>query len=231
MERAAKIVAYNSEQGGNCFALPISLDSNSVRAHDIEIDDTIRLEPNGPGLVLFTSGTTGRSKGAILPRACYTRTKLSQPGKAALNYYPAHWVGGARTLIISVLTGKIVYSLGESGSAKTVLETLKNYRITLMNFTPRLLGQLKQALIDDTGTVPEEKREEYAGWFKGLDEIRCSGGVIDPSSMSFWVDLTGLPFRIIYTGTEMGGPTIVTREHPQAIVSSHLMTAFSIHCQ
>jgi malonyl-CoA/methylmalonyl-CoA synthetase len=117
------------------------------------------------------------------------------------------------------LTGKRVYALGESSSAKTVLETLRDHRITLMNFTPRLLGQLKQALIDGAGTVPEEKRKEYAGWFKGLDEIRCSGGVIDRSSMSFWVDLTGLPFQIIYTGTEMGGPAIVTREHPQAMVS------------
>jgi malonyl-CoA/methylmalonyl-CoA synthetase len=225
-ERAAKIITYDKEHGGVRFALPISLDSDPVQPSDTEIDDTIRLAPDGPGIVLFTSGTTGRAKGAILPRACFTRTKLAQPGKVAISYYPAHWIGGARTLIISVLTGKKVYALGESYSARSVLETLKNHRITQISFSPRLLSELKDLLVDQTGKVPQGKQDEYASWFRGLHELRCSGGVIEPPTKRFWTDLTDLPFRNIYAGTELGSPVIMTQEGQQAMVRSHPMATF-----
>lgn len=201
------------------------MDSQPVQAAGVEIDDSIRLAPEGPGIVLFTSGTTGRPKGVILPRICFTRTKFSGQGEAAINHYPAHWVGGARTLIISALTGKNVYTLGGSGDAKTVLETFKKHLITSFNFNTRILGHLKELMTDETGHLPQEKRGEYASWFRGLRELGCSGGVIDPSTKRFWLDLTGVLIHNVYTGTELGAPVLETRGDLEVFVGSFPLAA------
>ncbi|KKO97290.1 hypothetical protein THAR02_10610 [Trichoderma harzianum] len=186
IERAAKIAAFVNSQGGAAFTLPISHDAEPVRASYVDIDADVQLAPDGPGMVLFTSGTTGLPKG--------------------------HWIGGARTLIMPMLAGKELYTLGEKGSAKEVLNAFSTHRITQAAFTPTLLRNMRELLINGDGQVPNEKRDEYASWFKALDGLKCSAGMIDHSTLKFWTGLTGLHMYIGYSATELGGLTIATRD-------------------
>ncbi|PKK48947.1 hypothetical protein CI102_7970 [Trichoderma harzianum] len=212
IERAAKIAAFINSQGGTAFTLPISHDAEPIRASNVDIDEGVQLAPDGPGMVLFTSGTTGLPKGAILPRNCFTNVSLAKPGEACINYRPGHWIGGARTLIMPMLSGKELYTLGEKGSAKEVLNAFRTHRITQAAFTPTLLRNMRELLINSDGQVPNEKRDEYASWFKALDGLKCSAGMIDHSILKFWTDLTGLHMYIGYSATELGGLTIATRD-------------------
>ncbi|KAM4066050.1 AMP-binding enzyme [Hirsutella rhossiliensis] len=206
--RAEKICAYLSEQkdSESLTLLPISSDAQPLGNADIAIEDSLPVDSGGPGLVLFTSGTTGLPKATVLPKRCFAYAQLAEPGSAAINYRPGHWIGGARSLIEPVVTGTKLYDLGEKAGADTVLEAFKTHRITHATFTPLVLRQMKDLMTDGSGELSKEGRKKYSNYFKGLPTIRCAAGILGPTTMQFWTDLTGLPFENVYSSTELGGP-------------------------
>ncbi|OBT53698.1 hypothetical protein VE04_06328 [Pseudogymnoascus sp. 24MN13] len=210
LERAENICAYIQEQGNfdTLTLLPISCNAEPLRNVDIGIDDNLQLDPDGPGLLLFTSGTTGFPKGAVIPRRCFADPQDVEPGAAAISYNPAHWIGGARSLIGPVLTSKKLYIVAQKAGrarAEAVLEAFRNHRITHAIFTPALLRHMKDILIDQSGNLSDDKKNRCSSYFKGLSAIRCSAGVVEFSTKEFWTDLTGLPFENFYSVTELGG--------------------------
>lgn len=211
VERSESILAFLQGQGSAAVTLPLACDSEPTQSLRVEIDESLQLAPDGPGLVLFTSGTTGLPKGAILPRITLTDVRLAEPGECSINYRPGHWIGGARTLISAMLSGSEIYALGESGSAVNVLEAFKRHPITHVVFNPTLLRTIKELLIDQTGSVPLEKLSETAGWFKSLKLMGSTTGVVEASTIKFWTNLTGVGLHIGYSATELGGPTITTK--------------------
>jgi malonyl-CoA/methylmalonyl-CoA synthetase len=52
-----------------CIAIEPSLFSKTVSADDISISSDQYLDDNGPGIVIFTSGTTGPPKGSVMRRS------------------------------------------------------------------------------------------------------------------------------------------------------------------
>jgi malonyl-CoA/methylmalonyl-CoA synthetase len=215
MERADSICTYVHEHGkSRVLILPISCDAEPLRNVDIGIDDTIQMNADGPGLVLFSSGTTGLPKGVVLPRRCFSgeyAAQSSKSGGASLNYRPGHWIGGAGNLIRPVLSGRELYTIRvKSGKARAeaVLEAFRNYRITHASFSPELLRLMKELLIDQNGDFSEEERGKCASYFEGLSTINCSAGMLESSIKDFWIDLTGLPFKNVFAATELGGAAL-----------------------
>jgi fatty-acyl-CoA synthase len=70
----------------------------------------VSVQPDAPFLIQFTSGTTGRAKGAVLTHqgvlnAAYLRLLRSPaPGGVVLNSVPFHHVGGSVSIILGSLT-------------------------------------------------------------------------------------------------------------------------------
>jgi fatty-acyl-CoA synthase len=102
----------------------------------------VSVEPDAPILIQFTSGTTGRAKGAVLTHrsvlnAAYLR-QLRNPaaGGVGLNSVPFHHVGGSVSIILGALT---------TGSAFIVLD----------RFDPeQAVRLLPLAGVTDIGGVP-----------------------------------------------------------------------------
>lgn len=209
MERAEKIRAYvnEHEDSGSLALLPVLCTGEPIEIIDVGIDDTLQMAPEGPGMIMFTSGTTGLPKGAVLPRRCFASTsvQVDEPNSTAINYRPCHWLGGAESLIEPMLTGMKLYAIGEKADAEAVLETFKKHRITCASFSPTLLRQIKDLLTDENAQVPKEEQQECSSYFRGLSIIRCIAGMPELSTIKFWTGMTGLPFENVYGTTELGG--------------------------
>lgn len=50
--------------------------------------------------------------------------------------------------------------------------------------------------------------EPWSSCFKGLSAIYCGGATLEQSKYQFWIELTGLPFYIVYRANEPGGRAI-----------------------
>ncbi|EFE37943.1 adenylate-forming enzyme AfeA [Trichophyton verrucosum HKI 0517] len=216
MERASNIHTYIKQTKSEALTVvALSCDAKTLDEAEraIEIDHSCVMTPGGPGMIIFTSGTTGRPKGALLPRCALLRTGIREPGSTALVYRPNHWIGGARDIIQSLLSGMKIHSLKtkvQDARAEDVLRAFRTTLITHVVFMPDVLRRMMFLLTGDRdlSTIPQEEKDLWQSYFRGLSMIRCSGGSLERSVRDFWMNLTGLPFDNFYSSTELGGLAI-----------------------
>ncbi|KAH7128998.1 hypothetical protein EDB81DRAFT_808572 [Dactylonectria macrodidyma] len=221
-EKAAEIHATVAEKGHtpHFAAIPISSDAAPLGDIRVIIDHGLEMNPNGPGFVIFTSGTTGIPKGVVLPRRCLVPSDNFVPGCAVVTHRPVHWIGGASSMLSAVLTGKRLHHLGEMAKPELVLAAFRDHRITHCSFTPTLLRKLRETMTGQTGRLSEEKRTEYSRCFRHLSVLRSVSGTVDRSTLGFWADLTRLPFQNAYGGTEMGCSAIESMTTTEGVIGT-----------
>lgn len=217
-EKATDICNFMRASGNSTLlaTCPISSDTEPQVNMDVKIDDSITLDANGPGIVLFTSGTTGPPKAAVLPRRSLTLYNPVKPGSSGINWRAGHWIGGADSLIAPILAGQSLYCIGWNAAAEDILQAFINYHITFALFNPTLLRQMRDLIVGETGTLTEEVKKSYSTLFRGLSTIMCGGNGIEESVREFWFNLTGIPFENFYATTETG--TIATRGISEPLV-------------
>jgi acyl-coenzyme A synthetase/AMP-(fatty) acid ligase len=210
-----KLRAFANKNGGDpLLVLPIAYNSPPIPAIAISIDESAYLDPNGPGFVCMTSGTTGYSKGVIIRRTCLTSHPVllmpagSEPletqGGAQINYNESHWLGGAKNVIESLALGKMVFALECPAGARDVLEVFKNNHITYFIFNPALLRGMKDILTGDE-ELTKDKQETFSAYFKGLGFFLCIGGLLEQPTVDFWEAVIGLPLQCRYGASELTG--------------------------
>ncbi|OAA69278.1 AMP-dependent synthetase/ligase [Akanthomyces lecanii RCEF 1005] len=195
--------------GRSLSVLPISFNQSGVLPDNVEIAKNTELDSNGPGFVVFTSGTTGYSKGVVLRRYCFAAGPLEKGDSAVVNYNASHWLGGTKNIIDGLLTCKTVFAINTPASSADVLDKFKNYHITHFVFNPALLRGIKQLLLGESGELTKEKKEEARKYFGGITYFLSIGGLVDQDTVDFWTQVLGCPFQNRYGSTELGGlPTL-----------------------
>ena len=135
------------------------------------------VDPAGPFLVQYTSGTTGRPKGAVLShRAALNCAALSMARLGAtsadnwLNVMPMHHVGGSVSVALAVLAVGATITLVPAFEPGPVLELLERTRATILGAVPTM----QLALLDHPAFPSTD-----------LSSLRLlqSGGTVVPTSL------------------------------------------------
>lgn len=166
--------------------------------HDLE-------NQNAPFLIVYTSGTTGRPKGAVLSqKAIMCSAEMSQhmtdltAGDRVLNVLPLFHVGGLNIQPLPALLYGATLVLHARFNPDDAVDALSDKQITLINTVPTLL----QAMLASTAWNPA-----------GFGSLRAvSIGSTDvPVSLIEQINATGIPLIQIYGATETGPVAIYQR--------------------
>ncbi len=117
--------------------------------------DAMPVDPSADAAILFTSGTTGRPKGARLTvgnlvfSAQASRERLGvNDGDRWLLTLPLYHIGGLSILYRSYLDGTTVVLYEGAFDAQRVAQTLTQHQITLISLVPTQLHRMLEAEVE-----------------------------------------------------------------------------------
>ncbi|MGE3441165.1 MAG: AMP-binding protein [Acidimicrobiia bacterium] len=171
-----------------------------------DVGAEIDVDEDDPALLLYTSGTTGRPKGALLSHTNLMWNTLhtsmsrgmSQPNEVWMAGVPLFHIAGLTGILPYVMLGASVYILGsEAFDPARVLEILERERITGCMFVPSQWQQIC--------AVPGAKDRSY-----NLRRIVWGASVAPPSVLQAMADtFPGVPLFCSFGQTEMTSVTCI----------------------
>jgi acetyl-CoA synthetase len=167
---------------------------------DYEIPAT---DPSDPALLHFTSGTTGRPKGALHVHDAVVAHHIT--GKLALDLHPGDtfwctadpgWVTGTSYGIISPLTNGVTSVVDEAEfDVARWYGILQNHRVDVWYTSPTAVRMLMRA--------GAEAAEEFD--LSGLRFVASVGEPLNPEGVVWGEQVMGLPIHDNWWQTETGG--------------------------
>lgn len=171
-------------------------------------------DEKAPFLIVYTSGTTGRPKGAVLSqKAIRCSAEMSQNmtdltvNDRVLSVLPLFHVGGLNIQPLPALLYGATLVLHEQFNPDEAVEALAEEKITLLNSVPTML----QAMMESPQWMPANYR-----WLRAIS----IGSTDVPVSLIEQVHLCGIPLIQVYGSSETGPVAIYQRiEHAPQVGS------------
>jgi acyl-CoA synthetase (AMP-forming)/AMP-acid ligase II len=153
------------------------------------------------GLVIFTSGTTGQRKGALLSiERLLERFRPDGRAFRGLAFLLLDHIGGINTLFTILCAGGTVVTVEERSTA-AVCRAVEKYRVQLLPVTPTFLKML---------LISEDHRRHDLSWV----EVISYGAEPMPTALQAVLEqvFPRVSFRQLYGATELG--ILPTRTNP-----------------
>jgi malonyl-CoA/methylmalonyl-CoA synthetase len=211
------IDSVNREGSGNVRTLavleniprePICSPMDMVISSDPLWDD------NRPGVVIFTSGTTGRPKGAVMRRSYIHEAALAIGGGYDLDYndvllhvLPVHHTTGLGTSFFPYLAvGACIEFKGGSFNAAAVWERWLQGGITMFSGVPTIFLRLQWHFEREIAKMPAHEVQKYVTAANQVRTLKCGSSALQRSVQEFWTKLrNGRPILTRYGASEFPG--------------------------
>ena len=188
-------------------------DGPYIEPKSVFISSNLYVDLNAPGIVIFTSGTTGPPKGAVLRKAAITDGALIMaqqlgltPEDVSLHLLPVHhatgiWVG----FFPLILTGACIEFRSGSFDPVWTWNRFKQGGITLFSGVPTIYMRMMRYWQESIAKLAFKEREQYK---YGINNIRlciCGTSALPQPIDQFWTQLRD-GRRIVqrYGSTETG---------------------------
>jgi acyl-CoA synthetase (AMP-forming)/AMP-acid ligase II len=127
------------------------------------------VDPEDPAVLLFTSGTTGEPKAAVLRHRHLTSYVLetvefmgADPDDAALVSVPPYHIAGIAAVLTSVWSGRRLVYLPQF-SAESWVDTAAREAVTHAMVVPTMLGRILEVLAERGEKLPALRHLSYGG--------------------------------------------------------------------
>jgi acyl-CoA synthetase (AMP-forming)/AMP-acid ligase II len=127
------------------------------------------VDPQDPAVLLFTSGTTGEPKAAVLRHRHLTSYVLetvefmgADPEDAALVSVPPYHIAGIAAVLTSVWSGRRLVYLPQF-SAESWVDTAAHEAVTHAMVVPTMLGRILEVLAERGEKLPALRHLSYGG--------------------------------------------------------------------
>jgi fatty-acyl-CoA synthase len=154
--------------------------------------------PLDPALIVFTSGTTGKPKGAVITHyaavnnanLCAIRSGI-KPGSVWLTTLPTFHVGGPVTNCLGAISQQHTQVVMPPFDAGMILELIERERVNFMPLVPAMLIPMVEH-----PTFPERD-------VSSLEAFMIGGTTITPSFVTMAREKLGADIQVIYGQTEL----------------------------
>lgn len=207
-----------SDPAFRCVPIHPIIRSHPLSATDIFISSDLYLDDNAPGVVIFTSGTTGPPKGAVMRRAFVHDCAASivehfdiKPSDVVLHVLPVHHATGVGIVFFPfLLAGACIEFRSGSFDEKWMWERWKvgamdaSQGLTFFCGVPTIYMRMKRYFQRELRRLPQTQIDRYIDGARQFRYCLCGTSALPRPVDQFWADL--MQQRIIqrYGATEIG---------------------------
>jgi malonyl-CoA/methylmalonyl-CoA synthetase len=185
----------------NFFSLNIA--PHIYNAHlaptDIFISAAESLDCRQPGLAIFSSGTTGPPKAAVLPRDILSSGTQSicdhfeiTSSEVAMHCLPVHHAAGILISFLPfLLAGACVEFHSGSFKADQVWEQWRTGGLTAFTGVPTIYSRMMRYYEDVLQTLPPSEQAQYLSGAQGFRILMCGTSALPQPLQMKWSKLTG----------------------------------------
>ena len=195
-----------------CIPIAPSTHNPPLPPDEIKISSDQYLSDNSPGVVIFTSGTTGPPKGAVMRRGFIHDVALGVadhynfgPEDTMLHLLPVHHATGIGINFFPCLvSGCVIEFKSGSFSAEWTWNRWRQGGITVFSGVPTIYMRMMRYYEQVLASKPDSEREEFVRGAKGIKACLCGTSALPKPIADFWEQLLGRKIVLRYGATEFG---------------------------
>ena len=197
----------------SCIPIQSSFEGDTIPLSKILISSDPYLDPNAPGLVIFTSGTTGPPKGAVLRKAAITDGALAQARvlglsdqDTLLHCLPVHHATGIWiNFFLFLQAGACIEFKSGPFDPMWTWERFRQGGLTYFSGVPTLYMRMMRYFEEHLTTRPAKEVDAYKMGLSGLKACLCGTSARPKPISDWWTGMLG-GRRIIqrYGASEIG---------------------------
>lgn len=196
-----------------CIPIQSLFGGSDIPLSEILISSDNYLDPNAPGLVIFTSGTTGPPKGAVLRKAAITDGVLAQARilrlsnqDTLLHCLPVHHATGIWINFFPfLLAGACIEFKSGPFDPKWTWDRFRQGGLTYFSGVPTVYMRMMRYFEEHLTKLSVKELEDYKSGLLGLRACLCGTSALPKPISDWWNGMLG-GRRIIqrYGATEIG---------------------------
>ena len=193
-----------------CIPIASSTFTPQLRPDEMIVSSDLYLNDNDPAVVIFTSGTTGPPKGAVMRRGYTFEGALSVADHyhitqedVLLHLLPVHHATGLGIMFFPFLiSGALIEYKSGGFSPEWTWERWRKGGLTFFSGVPTIYMRMRRYFEQTLSKRPDAG--EYVAGARKLRACLCGTSALPKPIADFWMEILGKKILLRYGATEIG---------------------------